>query len=236
MSLQLCNDVTLSKYRTVDGSCNHPKNWGTSFTPVARILPPAYDDNVGSPRTRGKDGYPLPNPRTISSYVHPSTSDPAARTIMVMQWGQWLDHDITEFPVVTNANGPVKCCGPNGTLPTGDTNPNCFPILLPCHEVNFAGSCMEFVRSVGATDRDGCLLNPREQVNSLTSFVDGSQIYGSTEELATRLRDGTGILLKTKKGFFLPEDESASCILRPGTNDYCFLSGDHRVNVQPGLL
>ncbi|XP_055882270.1 peroxidasin-like [Biomphalaria glabrata] len=235
MSLQLCTDVALSKYRTVDGSCNHPKNWGTSFTPVARILPPAYDDNVGSPRTRGKDGYPLPNPRTISSYVHPSTSDPAARTIMVMQWGQWLDHDITEFPVVTNANGPVKCCGPNGTLPTGETNPNCFPILLPCHEVNFAGSCMEFIRSVGATDRDGCLLNPREQVNSLTSFVDGSQIYGSTEELATRLRDGTGILLKTKKGFFLPEDESASCILRPGTNDYCFLSGDHRVNVQPGL-
>nr|KAI8739523.1 peroxidasin-like; partial [Biomphalaria glabrata] len=232
---ELCTDVALKKYRTVDGNCNHPKNWGTSLTPVARILPPAYDDNVGSPRTLGKDNIPLPNPRTISSYVHPSTSDPETRTIMIMQWGQWLDHDVTGFPVVTEANGAIKCCGPNGTKPIGAVNQNCFAILLPCHEVNFAGSCMEFVRSVGATDKDGCLLNPREQVNSLTSFIDGSQIYGSTEELAAKLRDGTGILLKTKNGTFLPEDVSASCILRPGTNDYCFLAGDVRVNEHPAL-
>ncbi|KAH9492561.1 hypothetical protein Btru_025912 [Bulinus truncatus] len=232
---ELCNDVALRVYRTADGSCNHPKNWGTSFTPVARILPPAYEDDVGAPRARGVDGSPLPSPRSISSFVHPSTSDPQARTIMLMQWGQWLDHDVTGFPVATEANKVVKCCGVNGTKPTEVTSVNCFPIMLPTDEVNFVGSCMEFIRSIAASDKNGCLLTPREQVNSLTSFVDASQIYGSTEELTTKLRDGKGIYLKSKNETFLPEDVAASCILRPGSKDYCFLAGDARVNEHPAL-
>ena len=44
------------KYRTYDGTCNDltsPLD-GSANTPYSRLLPPAYDDKVNSPRTLGK--------------------------------------------------------------------------------------------------------------------------------------------------------------------------------------
>ncbi|CAL1539890.1 unnamed protein product, partial [Lymnaea stagnalis] len=231
----LCTDVALRKFRTTDGNCNHPKNWGTSFKPVTRLLPADYSDGSGSPRKTSVSGSPLPSPRAVSRYVHPARTDLLARTIMIMQWGQWLDHDVTGFPVASELDRSIKCCGPNGTLPALNTDPNCFPITLPKDEDNFLGKCMEFVRSIPATDNNGCALQPREQVNSITSFIDASQVYGSTEETAAKVRNRKGFLLKTKNGDFLPENVKGGCIVRPGSSDYCFLAGDFRVNEHPAL-
>ncbi|CAL1547362.1 unnamed protein product [Lymnaea stagnalis] len=231
----LCTDVTSKKYRTIDGNCNHPKNWGTSFKPLARMLPAEYDDGVSSPRVRGSLGTPLPSPRAISRFVHPSTPDLISRTIMIMQWGQWLDHDLSVSPVASEVNHIIQCCGPNGTLPRNPTDPNCFPIILPSDEENFAGQCMEFVRSIPAFDANNCMLRPREQINVLNSFVDASQVYGSTDDLAARLRVEGDFLMKTKDEIFLPEDVASACIKRPGTKDYCFLAGDIRVNEHASL-
>jgi len=56
---------------------------------------------IDSPRQRDRLGQPLPSPRVISNRVHrvdgtsPRNAD---RTMMVMQWGQFLDHDIVETP------------------------------------------------------------------------------------------------------------------------------------------
>jgi len=47
--------------------------------------------------------------------------------------------------------------------------------------------CLEFVRS-SPTSRIGCSLGPRDQINQVTSFIDGSAIYGSSEKDEDDLR------------------------------------------------
>lgn len=43
---------------------------------------------------------PLPSPRLISTNMHNDVSAPHVRyTLMVMQWGQFIDHDIIFTPV-----------------------------------------------------------------------------------------------------------------------------------------
>ena len=46
---------------------------------------------------------------------------------------------------------------------------------------------MDFVRSSPAPRRD-CALGPRDQINQITSFLDGSNIYGSNAEEQHELR------------------------------------------------
>ena len=46
---------------------------------------------------------------------------------------------------------------------------------------------MEFVRSMPAP-RSGCNFGPREQVNQITAWLDGSNVYGSDQDEATKLR------------------------------------------------
>ena len=48
-------------------------------------------------------------------------------------------------------------------------------------------TCMEFVRS-SPTPRHDCSLGPRDKINQITSFIDASNIYGSTAEEQHGLR------------------------------------------------
>ena len=70
---------------------------------------------------------------------------------------------------------------------------------------------------------------PREQVNSVTSFLDGSAVYGSGKELQHELReklaDGTpGFLMRLSPGDLLPRNPEENCNHRPG--EFCFLAGE----------
>lgn len=82
---------------------------------------------------------------------------------------------------------------------------------------------MELGGDMGTVDRslrtDGAL------TNSITAYLDGSMVYGSDAETATRLRanDGSGQLLLDENGN-LPRDENGE-----------FLAGDIRVNEQQQL-
>ena len=53
-------------------------------------------------------GAPLPSARTISALVHQDRNITTTQfTTMLMQWGQFLDHDITcEFPSLSLSLSP----------------------------------------------------------------------------------------------------------------------------------
>lgn len=62
---------------------------------ILRFLPPEYNDGVQSIR-RSKNGRPLPSARDVTSLIHENKDVPLASiTHMLMQWGQFIDHDLT---------------------------------------------------------------------------------------------------------------------------------------------
>jgi peroxidase len=98
-----------SRYRTFDGSCNHGigrQTWGAAMTPMERLLPPAYEDGIWSPRLHSVDGSKLQSARRISQTLYPDVDRPHPfLNLMVMQFGQFLSHDITQSSSITHTNG-----------------------------------------------------------------------------------------------------------------------------------
>ena len=101
-----------------------------------------------------------------------------------------------------NQNSPtpdmtrVDCC----SVAVADRHPECLPIEVDNADV-FTGiadlGCMDYVRSA-IVPKMGCVLGPRDQVNQATHFLDGSTIYGSTDQGVARLREFESGKAKTK--------------------------------------
>lgn len=69
-------------------------------------------------------------------------------------------------------------------------HPDCMAIPVPPDDwfySRFGIRCLEFVRS-SPTSHVGCSLGPRDQINQVTSFIDASAIYGSSEKEEDDLR------------------------------------------------
>ena len=254
-----CSDCFHQKYRSYDGTCNNLDYplWGASDIPFKRLQPPTYEDGIGLPVGwyGGK-----PSPRVISLKLL-STKQVTGHdkfTHMLMQVGQFLDHDMDLAPIIPSdiafdSNSPnelVKCddiC---------ENNAPCFPIPVPEDDHRIHANCLPFTRSsaVCGTGAPSLLLESkgvhREQLNAITSYIDGSQLYGSTNEMAARLRDRdegglpTGYLKAgppTSSGRkLLPFDNDTNSKIDCSTGIHknrsdCFLAGDIRVNEQVGL-
>ena len=116
-------------------------------------------------------------------------------TMMVMQWGQFLDHDLTSTPQTRGFNHSlIRCCteGSQMFLNRNLLHPDCMPIRVENSDYFYSrhnATCMEFVRSSPAPRKD-CSLGPRDQINQLTSYMDASNVYGSTKEDQDELRLG----------------------------------------------
>jgi len=220
------------RYRSISGACNNLENpeWGTAGRQLVRILPPDYEDKRDEPRG-GLNSRTLPNPRWMSQRNHPDEDLPDSRyTHMVMQFGQFLDHDIT----LTPKDEEINCC-------KGDSNDNrCFVIPIPPRDrfyswVNLTATCMNLVRSTPV-----CQQSERQQYNAITAFVDASNVYGSDRDHAAVLRTyRNGLLASTKATNQLPTIESLNLrpnvrLLRPQTQAD-FVAGDERVNEHPFL-
>ncbi|KRT84926.1 peroxidase [Oryctes borbonicus] len=211
--------------------------------PMQRFLPPTYEDGIQAPRRSIFNGN-LPSPRKISTTIHRDRNRSVqVITLMLMQWGQFLDHDITLTATARAFNSSVpSCCLPGnaGFLPTEFMHPECMPIEVPHDDwflSRFGTRCMEFIRSAPAT-RVNCDLGWREQINQVTSCIDGSMVYGSDVRRAESLRtfrDGT--LQYGRRGSHRnPPDPPDGEICRTGAiSTSCFLGGDSRFGEQPAL-
>lgn len=242
-----CEDFTLacdptSPFRSLAGHCNNLRNpgLGQSLTTFARLLPSVYEDGVSRPRTTSITGAPLANPRTISSLIHPDISNLHSRySLMVMQYAQFLDHDLTMTPIHKGFHESIPNCRPCDSPRT--VHPECNPFPIPSRdhyypEVNITSGerfCFPFMRSLPGQQT----LGPREQVNQNTAFLDGSQIYGENSCKATKLKGFSGRLNSTihpyKGKELLPQtDHHPECKSPSG---FCFDAGDDRASEQAAL-
>lgn len=155
----------IGKYRTIDGTCNRPRQWGASLTPFRRVLPPDYADGIESPR-RARSGRELPSAREVSLKIHkPSPSSNPSFTVMLAVFGQFLDHDITATALSQGVNGSaIACCSMTKHL-------ECFPVRIKSGDPLYdrvGRTCMDFVRSAPAPQ---CKLGPREQLNQVVQII-----------------------------------------------------------------
>jgi hypothetical protein len=203
------------EFRSIDGSGNNPidPTLGAANIPLLRNTTIAYGDGSGTPA-----GADQKSAREISNDVFAQDHlIPCAKNIsdFVWDWGQFVDHDIDMTPAADPAE-PF-----NIPVPKGD----------PFFDPNGTGTqVIELNRSLYQMI-DGV----RQQMNVITAFLDGSQVYGSDDARALELRtlDGTG-KLKTSEGDLLPYNVDGFPN-QPDTSATYFLAGDVRANEQVAL-
>ncbi|MCB1745210.1 MAG: peroxidase family protein, partial [Gammaproteobacteria bacterium] len=209
--------------RSIDGSGNNQvaPDWGSSGSELLRLTPAAYADAVDEPR--GGLVSSLPSARAVSNSVAvQATSAPNASdaTDWLWQWGQFLDHDLSH------------------TRPSSPAQP--FDIPVPADDTLFDPLATGTARIGLSRSESSAASGVREQINSVTAYIDASQIYGSDAARAAVLRD-SGNDGKMKMGSAV--NGEATLVFNTfgldndgGGGDTFYVSGDVRVNEQIGLI
>lgn len=241
------------EFRSINGTCNDLNDplEGSAFNPFRRLLPSAYEDgigqpvgflqafNLGNPRPFAA---PRPSARLISQQVIRDLNIPQNdATLMLMQWGQFIDHDfayLIEASVLEPEEEECEGCDPIG---------ECIPIQVRDDDPDFGintpnrANCIRFERAAAVCrPQIPGIFNPREQLNQITSWLDASMVYGSLDEEQPLLRKFTdGELLETMipvngiPARFMPIDPAPRMPCLPPRP--CFRGGDLRANEQQGL-
>ncbi|CAH0553303.1 unnamed protein product [Brassicogethes aeneus] len=241
---KFCNwKKRISPYRTSDGSCNNDKHGsrGESNTVYKRTLPADYLDGVSQFR-RSVTKKQLPSARTISNFLIKNKNETAYDlTAVVGQWWQFIEQDLsqTAASVAVSTGKEIECCDEGYKLSPRYEHSFCAPIQISEDDSFYSQqylNCMPYIRSLPGL-RHECTFGPREQVNQATHYLDGSQIYGSTEDHLNNLRSFKNGKLK---GFMYNNTEFLQLSKEPindcqfnSNDEKCFISGDSRVNFHP---
>ncbi|XP_035783769.1 peroxidase-like [Anopheles albimanus] len=211
-----------------------------------RLLPAVYDDGIYTFR-RSVTGQELPSARLVSSKFHTRASgdhgyDLGRHTAALVQWSQFIEHDLAKTTVQTMHDGAdIECCtmehGP--LLPRYRHPAACAPIPVPVDDPFYRehrATCLNYVRS-GRSLGDSCQLGPANQFNAATAQLDLSQLYGSTVNESAIQRTHQGGRLRAQQYDsldYLPDGSSANlCVTDEQLETICYSSGDTRVNVNP---
>ncbi len=224
--------VSGQSWRTIDGTYNnlqHP-DWGAAGAPMQIISPVAFADGVGAPAAPDR-----PNPRLISNLLFTqNTMAMDERGLSAFAWGfgQFVDHDITLSPERHDEVIFIP-------IPTGD----------PFFDPEATGTAVmpmnrsDYIEGTGTGPG-----NPRRFYNGITSFLDGSAVYGSDSTRAAWLRTFSGGKLKTSAGnllpfntitgeYYAPVDPLAPEMAMPFPQvEKYFVAGDVRANENVFLL
>jgi hypothetical protein len=205
-------------WRSYDGSGNNVTNptLGKANENLYRKALSDYADGQSALAVRGPNN---PSPRVISNNLCKSTGsvpNSLNLTDMIWGWGQFLDHEIDLTP---NDSGEFA----NIVTPTVVDDP----------EEDYPGRTIEFQRS---RYQNGNSPSVREQPNVISSFIDGTNVYGSdvTRAYALRRLDGSGKLrtgLADNGETILPYNDLGLGNAGPGgPPESFFLAGDIRAN------
>ena len=248
-----CSSDEIEAFRTINGTCNNLDKpfLGSSGQNFRRLILAHYEDGINQPRgflqsinedilNRNPFAPPIPSAREASrTVILPKPIDDDRHSHILMQWGQFLDHDMDLAPEFSEVDCPNDFCEPTEM---------CTPIQIVQGaegDPNFGSlPCLFFARSLPSCDVPKGEFPARDQFNILTHHIDASMVYGSTEEVAELLRDiGNGGRLKVgPPAFFgakdsLPlkpreivENEEKTLAQCPSPNTECFVGGDIRVN------
>jgi hypothetical protein len=252
---QTCShDYQVTSSRRFDGVSNNQNQlaWGSTSQNLVRDVPAHYADGIAAPASqctasmRRKqqchfpkeftgEGSTRPSAREISNKLfHQTQNIPSKRHLsdLLGQWGQFLAHD-------TDFSSPL----PRYEFQTR-SNDVWIPISVPKFDIHFdpygtGNQYLPFIRSTYDRDCTGRFQGtPREQINKITSYIDGSMVYGISKEVVTKLRTLKDGKMKLQKGGIIPFNTfglaNDNPLGRPPTA--LLIAGDTRSNVQPGLI
>jgi hypothetical protein len=227
----LTQSLDFLTYRTIDGVYNNDENtlWGASSSEVLSGTVTKFGDDISVPA-----GADRPNARLISNIIFSqdhSVEDPTNISAYAWGWGQFVDHDVTLSPDHATEKMDI-------TIPKYDIyfDPNGTGTqVMPMHRSDY--------EKTSGTGPD----NPRRYFNAITSFIDGSNVYGSDETTAAWLRTFESGKLKSSEGNLLPynttdgelvsdidPDAPEMAMPLPFVKKY-FIAGDVRANENPFL-
>ena len=207
---------------SLDGTGDNASNpqWGAAGTAMIRRAEAAYTDGISSP-----SGIARPSARAISNLLSAqadSVINNRHLSDFIYVWGQFLDHDI------------------NLTLGGSEA----FPITVPSGDPSFDPDgtgvvTMRFARSLAATGTGTSKANPREQVDGVSAYIDGSMVYGSDATRAAALRTFANGELRTSAGDMMPYNTTGLANANDAhllADNQLFLGGDIRANENPDLI
>ena len=148
--------------RSLDGSRNNLSHadWGQAGSQYSRVAPPVYADGKGA-MAGG------PSPRRISNRIFNDDGQNLFSENGISQWGwawgQFIDHDMDlrdERP--------------------GESAPMPYETIDPLESFGNDTGSMDFSRTPAAPGTGQT--TPRQQVNTITSYLDASQVYGSAAD------------------------------------------------------
>jgi Animal haem peroxidase len=199
------------KFRTIDGSNNNRADptMNQAATDFARVGPANFADGFN-------EMTPGPNPREISNIVvaqedagedgpHLMDDNGVALSGMMYAWGQFIDHDLDLQKSATTTDISITVPDDDKFLPPGGSIPLTRVAIDP------------------ATGVDG---HPATAINTVTGWMDGSQIYGSDAATAASLRTADGHM-KMSAGQNLPIVDTPQ--------GEAFAAGDVRAQENPDL-